>query len=36
MQRRALNENVFRKMNERVDLLGEEFGDETERTDPRS
>ena len=28
-ERRALNENVFREMNERLDRLGEEFGDET-------
>ena len=28
-KRRALNENVFREMNERLERLGEEFGDET-------
>ena len=28
-ERRALNENVFRQMNERLAQLGEEFGDET-------
>lgn len=28
-ERRALNENVFREMNERLERLGEEFGDET-------
>ena len=28
-ERRALNENVFREMNERVERLGEEFGDDT-------
>jgi hypothetical protein len=27
-ERRALNENIFREMNERIELLGEEFGDE--------
>ena len=26
-ERRALNENVFREMNERLEQLGEEFGD---------
>jgi hypothetical protein len=28
-ERRALNESVFREMNERLEWLGEEFGDET-------
>ena len=28
-ERRALNENVFREMNERLERLGEEFGDDT-------
>ena len=28
-KRRALNENVFREMNERLELLGEEFGVDT-------
>jgi hypothetical protein len=28
-ERRALNENVFREMNERLELLGEEFGVDT-------
>jgi hypothetical protein len=28
-ERRALNENAFREMNERLELLGEEFGDDT-------
>ena len=28
-ERRALNENVFREMNERLERLGEEFGDGT-------
>ena len=28
-ERRALNENVFREMNERLEGLGEEFGDGT-------
>jgi hypothetical protein len=28
-ERRALNENVFREMNERLDRLGEEFGEDT-------
>ena len=28
-ERRALNENVFREMNERLEQLGEEFGDDT-------
>ena len=27
-ERRALNENVFREMNERLEQLGEEFGDD--------
>jgi hypothetical protein len=27
-ERRALNENVFREMNERLERLGEEFGDD--------
>ena len=27
-ERRALNENVFREVNERLELLGEEFGDD--------
>ena len=26
-ERRALNENIFREMNERLERLGEEFGD---------
>src|SRR5436305_197807 len=29
VERRALNENVFREMNERLEQLGEEFGDGT-------
>jgi hypothetical protein len=28
-ERRALNENVFRELNERLEQLGEEFGDDT-------
>ena len=28
-ERRALNENIFREMNERLERLGEEFGDGT-------
>jgi hypothetical protein len=28
-ERRALNENVFREMNERLERLGEEFGNDT-------
>jgi len=28
-ERRALNENVFREVNERLERLGEEFGDDT-------
>jgi len=28
-ERRALNENIFREMNERLERLGEEFGDDT-------
>jgi len=28
-ERRALNENVFREMNERLERLGEEFGEDS-------